>query len=104
MLFGAMRCSGTIHLLFFDEDSERIPRYTFVTYLRLPRMPSLAAVCVCARPCALFCVFLVCDCQNDVQAMARCHRIGQTKSVMVYRLITRDWWVTFIRDTPPLEG
>lgn len=29
--------------------------------------------------------------QNDVQAMARCHRIGQTKSVMVYRLITRDW-------------
>ncbi|CAN0131795.1 unnamed protein product, partial [Ascophyllum nodosum] len=28
--------------------------------------------------------------QNDVQAMARCHRIGQTKSVMVYRLITRN--------------
>jgi hypothetical protein len=27
--------------------------------------------------------------QNDVQAMARCHRIGQTKSVRVYRLITR---------------
>ena len=27
--------------------------------------------------------------QNDVQAMARCHRIGQTKEVMVYRLITR---------------
>jgi superfamily II DNA/RNA helicase len=27
--------------------------------------------------------------QNDVQAMARCHRIGQRKSVTVYRLITR---------------
>eukprot|EP00624_Nannochloropsis_granulata_P004847 evm.model.NODE_343_length_10043_cov_29.451559.3 len=26
---------------------------------------------------------------NDVQAMARCHRIGQTKEVQVYRLITR---------------
>jgi SNF2 family DNA or RNA helicase len=27
--------------------------------------------------------------QNDVQAMARCHRIGQTKQVTIYRLITR---------------
>merc|ERR1711871_381889 len=27
--------------------------------------------------------------QNDVQAMARCHRIGQTKDVKIYRLITR---------------
>lgn len=27
--------------------------------------------------------------QNDVQAMARCHRIGQQKSVTIYRLITR---------------
>jgi superfamily II DNA or RNA helicase len=27
--------------------------------------------------------------QNDVQAMARCHRIGQKKQVTVYRLITR---------------
>mmetsp|Transcript_42327 Transcript_42327/g.99325 ORF Transcript_42327/g.99325 Transcript_42327/m.99325 type:complete len:1420 (+) Transcript_42327:1301-5560(+) len=27
--------------------------------------------------------------QNDLQAMARCHRIGQTKNVKVYRLITR---------------
>ena len=27
--------------------------------------------------------------QNDLQAQARCHRIGQTKSVKVYRLITR---------------
>ena len=27
--------------------------------------------------------------QNDLQAMARCHRIGQKKNVMVYRLVTR---------------
>lgn len=27
--------------------------------------------------------------QNDIQAMARCHRIGQSKSVKIYRLITR---------------
>jgi chromodomain-helicase-DNA-binding protein 7 len=26
--------------------------------------------------------------QNDLQAMARCHRIGQTKSVKIYRLLT----------------
>lgn len=28
--------------------------------------------------------------QADIQAQARCHRIGQTKPVMVYRLITKD--------------
>ena len=28
--------------------------------------------------------------QNDLQAQARCHRIGQTKSVKIYRLITRN--------------
>ena len=28
--------------------------------------------------------------QNDVQAMARCHRIGQTKTVQVYKLCTND--------------
>lgn len=27
--------------------------------------------------------------QNDIQAMARCHRIGQSKHVTIYRLITR---------------
>ena len=27
--------------------------------------------------------------QNDIQAQARCHRIGQTKVVNVYRLVTR---------------
>eukprot|EP00474_Spongospora_subterranea_P006783 CRZ07241.1 hypothetical protein [Spongospora subterranea] len=27
--------------------------------------------------------------QNDVQAQARCHRIGQTQAVKIYRLITR---------------
>ncbi len=29
-----------------------------------------------------------CVLQNDLQAMARCHRIGQVKEVKVYRLIT----------------
>ena len=28
--------------------------------------------------------------QNDLQAMARCHRIGQTQSVNVYRFVTKD--------------
>ena len=28
--------------------------------------------------------------QNDIQAQARCHRIGQTKSVKIYRLLTRN--------------
>jgi SNF2 family DNA or RNA helicase len=32
--------------------------------------------------------------QNDIQAQARCHRIGQTKDVNVYRLITRDTYET----------
>ena len=28
--------------------------------------------------------------QNDLQAMARCHRIGQEKEVTIYRLVCRD--------------
>lgn len=28
--------------------------------------------------------------QNDLQAMARCHRIGQNKDVTVYRLVCKD--------------
>jgi len=28
--------------------------------------------------------------QNDLQAQARCHRIGQTEKVKVYRLITKN--------------
>jgi hypothetical protein len=28
--------------------------------------------------------------QNDLQAMARCHRIGQVNEVTVYRLVSRD--------------
>ena len=28
--------------------------------------------------------------QNDLQAQARCHRIGQEKEVKIYRLITRN--------------
>lgn len=27
--------------------------------------------------------------QNDLQAQSRCHRIGQTKNVKIYRLISR---------------
>lgn len=33
--------------------------------------------------------------QNDLQAQARCHRIGQTRAVKIYRLITRN---TYERD------
>ena len=32
--------------------------------------------------------------QNDLQAQARAHRIGQTKAVMVYRLLTRKTYGT----------
>ena len=32
----------------------------------------------------------LCAQQNDLQAMARCHRIGQEKEVTVYRLISKD--------------
>ena len=28
--------------------------------------------------------------QNDLQAMARCHRIGQSKDVTVFRLVCKD--------------
>ena len=37
-------------------------------------------------------VFVLCsdwNPQNDLQAQARCHRIGQTKDVKVYRLLSR---------------
>ncbi|KAL9644021.1 hypothetical protein ABK040_005489 [Willaertia magna] len=33
---------------------------------------------------------------NDSQAVARCHRIGQTKKVMVYRLITKGTYEKYI--------
>ena len=32
--------------------------------------------------------------QNDIQAQARCHRIGQTQMVKVYRLLTRNTYET----------
>ena len=28
--------------------------------------------------------------QNDLQAMARCHRIGQEKEVTIYRLVSKN--------------
>ena len=34
--------------------------------------------------------------QNDLQAQARCHRIGQTQMVKVYRLITRNTYESFM--------
>lgn len=33
---------------------------------------------------------------NDLQASARCHRIGQQKKVMVYRLIAKDTYETYV--------
>lgn len=35
----------------------------------------------------LICVWLL---QNDLQAVARSHRIGQSKDVTIYRLISKD--------------
>ena len=37
--------------------------------------------------------------QNDIQAQARCHRIGQTKAVQVYRLCTKDTYETVMLQT-----
>eukprot|EP00004_Rigifila_ramosa_P023592 TRINITY_DN6646_c0_g1_i1.p1 TRINITY_DN6646_c0_g1~~TRINITY_DN6646_c0_g1_i1.p1 ORF type:complete len:1934 (+),score=399.24 TRINITY_DN6646_c0_g1_i1:667-5802(+) len=34
--------------------------------------------------------------QNDLQAQARCHRIGQTKPVKVYRLVTTNTYESFM--------
>ena len=36
--------------------------------------------------------------QNDIQAQARCHRIGQTQMVKVYRLLTRNTYETAMFD------
>ena len=37
--------------------------------------------------------------QNDLQAMARCHRIGQEKEVTIYRLVCRDTYEAQIFQT-----
>ena len=37
--------------------------------------------------------------QNDLQAMARCHRIGQTRDVTVYRLVTKDTYEEHLFET-----
>lgn len=41
--------------------------------------------------------------QNDLQAQARCHRIGQKKSVKVYRLITRNTYEREMFDRASLK-
>lgn len=43
---------------------------------------------MCARESlGVVCVTVLCCC---LQAQARCHRIGQSKAVKIYRLITRN--------------
>eukprot|EP00941_MAST-03F_sp_MAST-3F-sp1_P002345 g2345.t1 len=37
--------------------------------------------------------------QNDLQAMARCHRLGQKKQVKIYRLITRNTYEACVFET-----
>ncbi|RKP19872.1 hypothetical protein ROZALSC1DRAFT_817, partial [Rozella allomycis CSF55] len=41
--------------------------------------------------------------QNDLQAQARCHRIGQTKSVKIYRLLTRNTYEREMFDKASLK-
>lgn len=41
--------------------------------------------------------------QNDLQAQARCHRIGQAKSVKIYRLITRNTYEREMFDRASLK-
>ena len=42
--------------------------------------------------------------QNDLQAQARCHRIGQQKSVKIYRLITSNTYEPEIFDKASLRS
>ena len=41
--------------------------------------------------------------QNDLQAQARCHRIGQSKSVKIYRLVTRNTYEREMFDRASLK-
>ena len=41
--------------------------------------------------------------QNDLQAQARCHRIGQEKNVKIYRLITRNTYEREMFDKASLK-
>lgn len=34
--------------------------------------------------------------QNDIQAQSRCHRIGQTRDVKIFRLITRNTYEKYM--------
>jgi hypothetical protein len=55
----------------------------------------LFAICFCVMFFSCFLFLVPCfwrsdwNPQNDLQAQARAHRIGQTRAVMVYRLLTR---------------
>ena len=48
---------------------------------------SSLSVCLSVHPSIMF-SFLVQNPQSDLQAQDRCHRIGQTKPVVVYRFVT----------------
>ena len=41
--------------------------------------------------------------QNDLQAQARCHRIGQDKMVKIYRLVTRNTYEREMFDRASLK-
>ena len=64
-------------------DSRREPAHSPSSHLLTSLTPRTS------RPCQVIIYDSDWNPQNDMQAQARCHRIGQTKKVMIYRLITR---------------
>ena len=65
-------------------DSRREP-----AHLPHPHTSDTSLIPHTSRPCQVIIYDSDWNPQNDMQAQARCHRIGQTKKVMIYRLITR---------------
>jgi len=69
-------------------DAEKAKSSSMQVFLISTRAGGLGLNLAAASVCVLF------DCdwnpQNDLQAMARCHRIGQHRNVHVYRLITKN--------------